>query len=158
KAAFLGVALLLWLAPTSSVIPTADPAFEHRMYLPLAAVIAAVVLGVDALLRVTTARRRAPAIGVTLPAIATRALAARTTSRNRDYASELSIWSATVRARPMHARPHNNLGLALAAQGRRTQALGEFREAVRLDPGFAAAHINLGRMLYQQKSYAEAQS
>jgi hypothetical protein len=40
-----GAWFLLILAPTSSVLPLADLAFEHRMYLPLAAVVTAVVLG-----------------------------------------------------------------------------------------------------------------
>ena len=40
-----GVWFFLILAPTSSVMPLADLAVEHRMYLPLAAVATAVVLG-----------------------------------------------------------------------------------------------------------------
>ena len=36
---FVGLAFFLILAPTSSVIPIVDLAFEHRMYLPLAAVV-----------------------------------------------------------------------------------------------------------------------
>ena len=41
----LGAWFFLILAPTSSIMPLADLAFEHRMYLPLAAVAIAVVLG-----------------------------------------------------------------------------------------------------------------
>ena len=37
---FVGAAFFVILAPTSSIIPIRDLAFEHRMYLPLAAVIA----------------------------------------------------------------------------------------------------------------------
>jgi hypothetical protein len=43
--AFLGGWFFVILAPTSSVLPIKDLAFEHRMYLPLAAVITVVVLG-----------------------------------------------------------------------------------------------------------------
>ena len=37
-AGFLGACFFLILAPTSSFVPVTDAAFEHRMYLPLAAV------------------------------------------------------------------------------------------------------------------------
>jgi len=42
---FAGAWFFLILAPTSSFIPIRDPAFEHRMYLPLAAVVAVVLIG-----------------------------------------------------------------------------------------------------------------
>src|SRR5205085_3611363 len=42
---FLGAWFFLILAPTSSVMPIADLAFEHRMYLPLAAVVALCIIG-----------------------------------------------------------------------------------------------------------------
>ena len=37
KLGFLGLSFFFILAPTSSIIPIADLAVEHRMYLPLAA-------------------------------------------------------------------------------------------------------------------------
>ena len=47
---FLGLAFFAILAPTSSFVPVRDAAFEHRMYLPLAAVTSGIVLAVHALL------------------------------------------------------------------------------------------------------------
>ena len=44
KWGFLGACFLAILAPTSSLVPIRDPIFEHRMYLPLAAALAAAVL------------------------------------------------------------------------------------------------------------------
>ena len=45
---FLGGAFFLILAPTPSVVPIVDLAFEHRMYLPLAAVaVAGTIAGYD---------------------------------------------------------------------------------------------------------------
>src|SRR4029077_19247678 len=43
--AFWGAWFFLILAPTSSVLPISDLAFEHRMYLPLAAIVVLVVVG-----------------------------------------------------------------------------------------------------------------
>ncbi len=45
KVGFLGAWFLAILAPTSSVMPLADATVEHRMYLPLAAVVAGVTVG-----------------------------------------------------------------------------------------------------------------
>lgn len=161
RSGFLGAAFVLLLLPSSSVIPIADPVAEHRMYLPLAALVAATVLGADALLRRLASRahasvRAASLVGVVLVTLAVAALASRTIARNRDYATELSIWSSTVRLRPEHPRPHNNLGMALLGAGRRSDAVREFELAVRRDPNFAAAQLNLGRVLFQDARYAEA--
>ena len=41
-----------------------------------------------------------------------------------------------------------NLGVALAKQGRNKEAIVEYREALRLFPGYAEAHSNLGDALY----------
>ena len=50
-----------------------------------------------------------------------------------------------LRLRPASAEAHNNLGLALAQQGRLDVAASHFREAVRLRPDFRDAHSNLAR-------------
>ena len=42
---------------------------------------------------------------------------------------------------------HNDLGVALARQGHREEAIQHFREALRIDPGLAAAQANLARAL-----------
>ncbi len=42
-----------------------------------------------------------------------------------------------------------NLGNALQARGRLDDAIVEYREAIRLRPGFAEAHCNLGAILCQ---------
>ena len=42
---FLGLWFFLILAPTSSFIPIKDMMFEHRMYLPLAAIVVLLVVG-----------------------------------------------------------------------------------------------------------------
>jgi Flp pilus assembly protein TadD len=51
---------------------------------------------------------------------------------------------------------HYNLGIALAARGRRADAIAEFEAAIRLDPSYAQAHNNLGAILYLMGRSAEA--
>ena len=42
---------------------------------------------------------------------------------------------------------YNGVGQALYAKGQRVEAIGHFKEALRLDPKSIAAHINLGGAL-----------
>jgi tetratricopeptide (TPR) repeat protein len=142
---FLGVAFFLLLAPASSVVPVATQTIaEHRMYLPLAAVVA---LAVAAAVRLG-ARFGAPRWA--LPAVlaaATLALGGRTILRNEDYGSELDIWTDTAAKRPENARALNNLGSALVRLGRYEEAEASLRTALELRPHYADAHGNLGVVL-----------
>ena len=119
---FLGGWFFLILAPTSSVLPIVDLAFEHRMYLSLAAVIAAVVIGGNLLLGGLLRRLKVPQPRrAVMHAMIAVALVARRRwhwargpgSATRITAGEMSIWADTVRQRPLNARAHSNLGNAL---------------------------------------------
>jgi protein O-mannosyl-transferase len=153
---FLGAAFFLLLAPSSSFVPVAlDPIAEHRMYLPLAAVIALVVLGVRALLERATARPRFAGAALAVACVA--ALGWRTVERNRDFASDLTLWSDTAAKRPGNPRAHTNLGLALLARGEPERALAEQLEAVKLAPDYAEAIHNLGDAYFRLSRFAEAE-
>jgi len=45
--------------------------------------------------------------------------------------------------RPAYAEAHNNLGVALARQGRLDDAIVHFSESVRLEPNYSQARANL---------------
>lgn len=138
---FLGAWFFLTLAPTSSFIPLADLAFEHRMYLALAAPVALFVLGV------WEAARAKVLIFLAAIAVVAVCLACATFARNRDYADEFTMWSDAAAKRPENARAHNNLGKALSEMGRDAEAVDRYREAVRLMPWVAETHDNLGNVL-----------
>jgi protein O-mannosyl-transferase len=155
---FLGLAFFLILAPTSSIVPIRDAAFEHRMYLPLAAVMTFVVVGVFSLL---TRRRSGQApdepeatippwvvSGVTRVLIAALAVAvpfgALTAARNKDYRSEVSIWQDTVKKRPTHWRAYDVLGIAQARQNDFQGAIANHTEALRLKPDSGITYYNRG--------------
>ena len=129
----------LVLAPTSSVIPVADLVFEHRMYLPLAGVLALLVLPV-ALVRGKLLRVLVLA-GLTGYVVFWGAL---TYDRNRDYESDLVIWSATVRKVPGNARAWNNKGNSLQNLGQGSKAMACFDKALEIDPTYARAWNNKG--------------
>jgi tetratricopeptide (TPR) repeat protein len=145
---FAGAWFFLTLAPASSVVPVVlQPVAEHRMYLPLAGVVALVVVGGYHWL--------GRGSGVVAVALAV-ALGGLTAQRNRVYGSELALWSDTVAKRPVNARARTNLGSALALAGRLDEARAHFAAAVRLDPAAASAQLNLGNVLLALDRPAEA--
>lgn len=123
KVGFLGIACALLLAPSSSIIPITDLAQEHRMYLPLAPLVVLAMLGLQ--------RFR---IAMVATALLVPLYVGLTWRRNDDYRSELAMWHDVVAKRPANWRAHNNLGVALAEQGRLDEAFVHFSEAVRLNP------------------------
>ena len=162
---FLGAWFFLILAPTSSFMPIRDLAFEHRMYLPLAAVIALAVAAAHlasermaARLFASEARRRrvriAVAIALMLPL--TGALLWRTYVRNLDYRDPISIWTATTKVSALNSRAWSNLGLMCFYAGRYDEAKKDCAEATRLNPGNADAFNNLGLAYAAMNQLAEA--
>ncbi len=137
-AGFLGAAFLLILAPTSVVPSSVQMIVEHRMYLPLAAVIIAIAC----LIRRATGRYSLP-----LFLILALVLGGLTAQRNREYQSEAGLWLDTLAKCPTNDRAHNNLGTLLARSGQFAQAAEHFEAAIRLRPDAADAHYNLGNAL-----------
>jgi tetratricopeptide (TPR) repeat protein len=133
---FLGAWFFLLLAPTSSVLPLATQTVaEHRMYLPLAAIIAAIVVGMWHVLG------RCSVIVFVAIAIAFGALTAR---RNIDYRSAISIWQDNIAKRPDSPRPYGELASALSNAGRIPEALAAYETAVRLLPNYPKVRHNYG--------------
>lgn len=149
-AALAGAWFFLILAPSSSVVPLVTQTIaEHRMYLPLAAVLTLVVATVHRWLP----RGRAFLLG----ALATVLLAV-TVRRNADYGSALGLWRDTVAQAPGNARAHNNLANLLADAGDEAGALRAYTTALALKPGEANTHYNLANLLARQGRLEEAVS
>ena len=149
---FLGACFFLTLAPSSSVLPIPDLAFEHRMYLPLAPLAAAVALGGYAAGRKLAGRgvfqpSTASLLGLGLIVAAVSVLGALTYRRNHDYRSEVAIWQVTLAQAPYNPRVHISLGNALVHQGRNADAIVHFQQALKLDRGNVMAYNNLGSAL-----------
>jgi len=142
------------LAPTSSIQPIQDLAFEHRMYLSLAAVVALAVAGAYELLRRADLLRARP-VAALLASIAL-ASGAATARRNLDYRDEVTLWRTVVKEVPEHAVAHYNLGTLLRADGRGAEAIASLRRAVEIDAGLAVAHNNLGNALLESGDRAAA--
>ena len=179
---FFGVAFLLILAPTSSVVPIQDVAVEHRMYLPLAVIVVLVVLTADRIIR-------SRALAAILLIIVAAVFAVGTYQRNKVYASAVTMWQDVVSQRPSNGRARNNLGnalvaanrtaeaipheqalrlvepnatihysygVALAKLSRTDEAIAHYREALRLFPEHVKVRNNLGMLIAEQGRYDEA--
>jgi protein O-mannosyl-transferase len=147
---FLGAWFFLTLAPSSSVIPIfTEIAAEQRMYLPLIAIVALVVIGAWTLFSIAKAGRWfAVLTAATLITIFT----VRTIMRNAEYRNPHTIWADNVDQRPLNPRAHFNLGYTLIEQGNPAAAIPEFRAALNLAPDYYAAARLLGRAIQESAS------
>ena len=167
-AGFAGAWFFLILAPTSSVVPIADAAVEHRLYLPLAAVLVLLVVGGYEFGRLIGAWRRCrPAVesdGPVMPSwpgwvlfgFLVMAFGLLTIQRNRDYRSEIAIWNDTIATSPGNARAHYNLALALYNMGWNSQAITHNKLALKYKLDYAEAINNLGVIAEKQNRNEEA--
>ena len=132
---------LIALLPTNSLLPRYDLVNDRQLYLagigPLLALAGECNLGLAA-----RAGRR-PVLLMGLITALCLLLAWRTALRNRDYASEIALWRATVAASPHKARPYNNLGYAYQLAGCDAQAGASYAQALRLAPAYLRAQDNL---------------
>jgi len=143
-----GAWFFMILAPSSSVVPViTQTVAEHRMYLPLAAVIVLLVCGALA-----TAGPRSLWIFLGAAAL----FGGLTFQRNTDYRSAVAIWGDTASKLPESKRAYNNLGTALFNANRVTDALAAYRASVDLDPHYVSARVNLARVQLQNNQTAVA--
>ncbi len=157
----LGAWFFLILAPTSSIMPIADLAFEHRMYLSLAAVVvAAVIIAYEWLSRLADRFGLGPKGGRLLrlaPALAVLvALGVAAYSRNQVYRSDWSVWYDTLQKAPKNPRAYCNLGYAYFVLGDTEKAIDLYRKSLHMETQYSNAHYVLGFVLDQQGQTDEA--
>lgn len=145
RVGFLGLAFFLLLAPSSSFMPIADLAFEHRMYLPLAPLIGLAACGAAWAFerwggQSPVARRSLAAILVLVVV----ACGARTVLRNRDYRDPIRLWRQAVAVNPHHTRAYTWIGMVQFERGDDVEAIRSYRRALSLKPGNWMAWLNLG--------------
>ncbi len=162
-AAFAVLWFLAALAPTQTLAARFDIANDRQLYLALPGPALALGFALAAWMGAGRARRMrdeaatgptdaagedAPRTPVRiLPLLASAVLVTvlgmATFARNLDYAGEVALWRATVRASPGKSRPWNNLGFAELARGDTVAAREAFARALALDPGDYKARTNL---------------
>ena len=114
---FLGFSAIVYLPVANLLFPIGTIMAERLVYLPLAGVVSAAVLGLalagDRAASDWLGSRRALAIGGwILAAAAVAALSARTVARNRDWTSGERLWSGAAEVVPASYKVHKALALA----------------------------------------------
>jgi len=171
---FTGIWFFLVLASTSSIVPVADYAVEHRMYLPLAGPVVLLLAGAyGGWQRV---RERLPSVprpsvlilGGTLVVVA--ALVPVTAARNRDYRSQKRMWESVLEVRPDNVRAHLGIGAAALGEGGVDEARRRFDTIISRVPDldtaarmglrteYALTRNNLGVLCEREGRYEEAES
>ncbi len=161
-AGFVALWFFATLAPTSSIMPIIDVAFEQRMYLPLATLVVFAMIGGAMVIERVAARSDRPqvlrlsaAIVVGLVAIV---LGVRTVARNEVYRSPVTMWEDTARKNPNGFRTHANLAQAFITVGRYEDAVRSSENAIRVDPNARMSYVNRGAGLINQGKLAEGQA
>jgi Flp pilus assembly protein TadD len=126
------------------VIPIGTVKAERLLYLPS---VGCALLAASLLQGLRPKRAWLQAAVVALIAIA---FAARTWARNLDWQNNLTLFQAAVEAEPESAKAHHNLGVTLQELGRADEANIQFREALRVFPGYAESAFCIGQ-IYQAK-------
>lgn len=151
----------LTIAPTSSIIPLRDAAFEHRMYLPIFGLTLLVVVGgfdsgrwLVGLGRVTGKQVDA-ALGI-VAAVWVAALGGLTVARNYVYQDPMHLAHDSITTSPQNWRAHYEYGDELARRNRTEEAIAAFQESIRLAPAKGTARVRLGGIYLQQRRFDEA--
>ncbi len=161
KLGFFGAFFFLILAPTSSIMPILDLAVEHRMYLPLAPLMALAVIGGFRASRwlkhrfgLSSYAHRMGMLALVASTLAT--LGVLTYLRNEDYRSPLDIWMDAVAKAPHNPRTHFNYAHALNEAGYLEPAIQEYKRASALAPTAPYPYNNLGVLLGQHGRLQES--
>lgn len=125
--------------------------FEHRTYLPSMFLL---LLAVATLFRLC---RNSMLVAIPLILVAI-LFGFWTVKRNVVWQTSLALWSDSAVKHPGKARPHANLGLALAESGKEEQAEREYRRALEIEPSAPVAHNNLAALLLRQGRVDAAES
>lgn len=147
---------ILTLAPTSSFFPMPALIAEHRMYVPLSALVILTVFGMYhfgvRLLRITVAGAGTrPKIGVLLGRVLLVAccvlLLVLTVLRNFDYRSELGLWLDTIEKQSGNYRAYAWAGAILVDRGEPEKAVPYLEESLKIKPNSFNARLHMGRAM-----------
>lgn len=155
---FLGAWFFCILAPSSSILPVvSQTAAEHRMYLPLAALLALIV-ATAALLGARAGTSRHSTVPTIALAVLALVLGLTTANRNYDYRSGLSIWSDTAQKRPQNYRADMYVGNEYDSAGDVMRAIAAYDRSVEKYPNHARNRTNRAILYMKLGQLSQAES
>jgi tetratricopeptide (TPR) repeat protein len=143
RVAFFSLLLIaVPLLPVLYIRAIGESSFAERyLYLPSAG---AAILAALLLKSLKTGKAKKAEAAFVLFACLSLVFLIGTVSRNAVWKDDYSLWADTVLKSPDAETPRYNLANVLAHEGRLREAIQEYQAVLRLDPGHAKAHNNLG--------------
>jgi tetratricopeptide (TPR) repeat protein len=156
RTGFLALSFFLILAPTSSIMPIKDLAFEHRMYLPLAALATLAVFAAHWLFsQLPLGESSRGQATIVLVAVVAGLLGYRTHLRNRDYSDSIAIWKQCIENNPDHPRPYRILADVFQKADPHL-AIEFYEQALARNPRIYWLWVDLGNAHLKRGRIAEA--
>jgi tetratricopeptide (TPR) repeat protein len=154
--ALLTLGFLILLLPTSSIVPSKDLLFEHRLYLPMVFSATLIAWGILALARRIGRddgyRVMAAFVGLIL-LLGTYGVLSK--KRTATWGSATRLWQDAADKAPLNPRAHYNLAISYLERDRE-KAREELMTTLILDSKHAAALYNLGWLAQGDRAYETA--
>jgi tetratricopeptide (TPR) repeat protein len=155
------------LAPTSIMPILTEMAAERRMYLPLAALVVLVVVGIylfvrrqlalSAAARDSSPDSKAPIMAASVSVIVLVIIYSTVGShRISDYHNETLMWQQVAESQPLNYMAHYNLGLIYNQAGRDADSIKELQASIEAHPRYPNARSALGFALMHAGRVPEA--
>ena len=151
---------ILSLLPTA-LFPLAEVENDHRMFMPFAGLVLALVWAAALAIRVH--RTVKPLQAAALATVILACYGHGAWSRNRVWATEETLWKDVTLKSPHNGRGLMNYGLTLMAKGQTAEALDLFEKAAQFTPNYYVLEINtaiangaLGRDAEAERHFARA--
>jgi tetratricopeptide (TPR) repeat protein len=140
------------LVPVIGLLQVGGQAHADRYtYLPQIGFILAIVWAVNDL---TTTWRRPVLIAASIGLVT--ALMAAAWKQTSCWRNDASLWEHALACTSGNYTAHNNLGYVLAAQGRNSEAIKHYQQALEFNPSFADCANNIGTVYLHQEQLDEA--
>lgn len=150
RAGLAGLWVLMWLLPSSNVLPLLNPLSDRYLYVPAMGIGWLLALGIEALPRKTWKTAVVTALILTAWTLSIVRLA--------DWRSDRTLWEATLQSHPESERALVWLALEHKRDGDPAAARALLERAIHANPREASAYINLAILEGEVGRYDRAEA
>jgi tetratricopeptide (TPR) repeat protein len=142
------------LVPVIGVVHVGAQSMADRYsYIPSIGLLIIAAWGFDELTAKWRSRKMALSVSASIIILA---LGIGTAHQVRYWQNTMTLFEHALAVTHNNAISHYNVGVELQSQGKVSEAVNHYRQAIQIDPEYAEAHNNLGNMLADEGKYNEA--